>query len=698
MKLPQMSDRSIMRPKVQTKWGGINHNKNAGGGEIYDMENMSSREYPLIAPRDTRRIKAELEDRGNGIGAEDALWWIDGDTFYYDGVAKGTVGTSTHPYSQNTPYQFAVMHNRVLIWPTKQYYDIAADVFGSFEYDTKTHVLPISVPRSSEWGTVPYDTLERGPGQDYAWPFNPGDQVMLRTINPLPRVGVPITIAYTVVEVNNNIGDDFTGYRHYLTLDCNVYERFPYQQLLVVRTSTYPYGLPAGEYWLEKLPVLMCKRELYISDLWGVQITEPIPPNSVLRFNGWGQYDNRLMVISEDGVQQTYTVYPIDSPGDEDNHLSGFQTQTGGETYGADDLQPAERGFEYAELVIPDLDYICECDNRLWGCKGDTIYASALGDPTRFYEFAGLSTDSWTSDTTGAGDFTGCVVYRGKPVFFKPNAIYKIQGDAPSNFYWTVTSHFGVKEGCAGSIAIADDTVFYLSNAGICAYQGGRPVVISEALGANTRWSDAIGGSDGLRYYVSMTEKTYENEASFHLFVYDTRYGAWWKQDTRSPRARGFAFCNDALYMLTDRWNSHDPAQVRPSRVYRMEGLELATEPEGDIPWKVEFGDETRFYETTDSGSENKKGLLRLQLRCEITDTLRVYVSYDGGAWEQAAELRISTSGNKKQSYNIPLILRRCDYYRLKIEGTGDAVIYSIAEVKYSGSNLQSGKLYSQGG
>ena len=30
--------------------------------------------------------------------------------------------------------------------------------------------------------------------------------------------------------------------------------------------------------------------------------------------------------------------------------------------------------------TVPELDYICENENRLWGCKGDTIYASKLGD------------------------------------------------------------------------------------------------------------------------------------------------------------------------------------------------------------------------------------------------------------------------------------------------------------------------------
>ena len=32
---------------------------------------------------------------------------------------------------------------------------------------------------------------------------------------------------------------------------------------------------------------------------------------------------------------------------------------------------------------MPELDFICENENRLWGCKGDTVYASKLGDPVQ---------------------------------------------------------------------------------------------------------------------------------------------------------------------------------------------------------------------------------------------------------------------------------------------------------------------------
>ena len=58
---------------------------------------------------------------------------------------------------------------------------------------------------------------------------------------------------------------------------------------------------------------------------------------------------------------------------------------------------------------VPDLDYICECENRLWGCSSadKTIYASALGMPEIFYDYRGVSTDSYAVAVGSAGEFTG---------------------------------------------------------------------------------------------------------------------------------------------------------------------------------------------------------------------------------------------------------------------------------------------------
>ena len=48
------------------------------------------------------------------------------------------------------------------------------------------------------------------------------------------------------------------------------------------------------------------------------------------------------------------------------------------------------------ERTVPDMDYITESENRLWGCSSANheIYACKLGDPFNWNCFEGISTDS----------------------------------------------------------------------------------------------------------------------------------------------------------------------------------------------------------------------------------------------------------------------------------------------------------------
>ena len=62
---------------------------------------------------------------------------------------------------------------------------------------------------------------------------------------------------------------------------------------------------------------------------------------------------------------------------------------------------------------IPDLDYVMESNNRLWGCRSEdnTIYASKLGDPLNWNYFQSLANDSYALDVGSDGEFTGCAAY-----------------------------------------------------------------------------------------------------------------------------------------------------------------------------------------------------------------------------------------------------------------------------------------------
>ena len=320
------------------------------------------------------------------------------------------------------------------------------------------------------------------------------------------------------------------------------------------------------------------------------------------------------------------------------------------------------------ERTMPDLDFICENENRLWGCKGDTIYASKLGDPTNWNVYDGLSTDSYAVNVGSAGDFTACTSYLGYPVFFKEEIIYKVFGDKPSNFQVMSSASLGVERGSAKSIAIAGETLYYNSRAGIMAYSGGIPSPMGAAFGT-VRYKDAVGGSDGRKYYVSMKN----DQGRYTIFAYDTWTNLWHKEDYKEVINYGW---NEELYFLDadgNLWLSGNTREVPDG-----------AEKEAPVNSIVEFGDFTE-------SDANKKGTAKLQLRIEVDadSEVQVQMMFDtDGEW-----VPVSTLVTKvKRSYYLPIIPRRSDHFKIRLVGVGGWRLYSLVRENYSGSELRSTK------
>ena len=309
---------------------------------------------------------------------------------------------------------------------------------------------------------------------------------------------------------------------------------------------------------------------------------------------------------------------------------------------------------------MPDMDFICTNENRLWGCKGDTIYSSKLGDPFNWNVFDGISTDSYAVDVGSAGDFTACFSYLGYPCFFKEDHIYKVYGSRPANYQVMGSASMGVQKGCHKSLAIAGEVLFYLSRSGVVAYSGGIPQNISSAFGS-VRYVDGVGGSDGIKYYTFLTDTTGESA----VFVYDTRVNLWHKED-KTPW-HGSAW-DGGMYVLKEDglWlYSNEPS---------------VGEIEDPIESFIEFGD---FVE----GDPNKKGTAKLQVRAELDAgaSLNIEIMYDSdGVWTPVSTLLTP----KKRSYYLPIIPHRCDHFRLRFTGYGKWTLYSLVRESYSGSEL----------
>lgn len=325
---------------------------------------------------------------------------------------------------------------------------------------------------------------------------------------------------------------------------------------------------------------------------------------------------------------------------------------------------------------IPDFDFICVNENRCWGCKGDTIRASKLGDPTNWDVFDGVATDSYAVDAGSEGEFTACCAYLGYPVFFKEEHIYKVYGSRPSNYQLMGSATMGVKEGSHKTLAIAGETLYYLSRAGIVAYAGGVPENIGKAFGTD-RFSGGAGGSDGLKYHVVMKHEGVSPDEYEH-FVWDTRRAMWHREDT--VQAVQFAFSDGELWML--------------GADGKLRGIGLAEAPAGstaetNMPSFVETNDFTE-------GDPNRKGTAKIQIRGELGTgaTLTVKIKFDSGrpgspsdtqgGWETVKTLTATV----KRSWYLPIIPRRSDHFRLRFEGVGEWRIYSLVRENYSGSEI----------
>lgn len=319
---------------------------------------------------------------------------------------------------------------------------------------------------------------------------------------------------------------------------------------------------------------------------------------------------------------------------------------------------------------MPNMDFIIESENRLWGCRYgialngqmvNEIYACKLGDFKNWNCFAGISTDSYAATVGTDGQFTGAITHLGYPLFFKEGCIHKVYGNYPANYQIQTTTCRGVQKGCSKSLAIVNEVLYYKSRSAVCAYDGSLPVEISSALG-DEAYHDAVAGSLGNKYYISMSDAN----DTWHLFVYDTKRGMWHRED--NTQVADFCNCRGDLYFID--YADNQIKTVRGTGV-----LETA-----DIAWMAETG-------VIGTDSPDKKYISRLDVRMSLKVGTRVYfyIEYDStGKWEHL----FTMTGMTLQSFTVPIRPKRCDHMRIRIEGNGEAKIYSIAKTIEQGSEL----------
>lgn len=323
----------------------------------------------------------------------------------------------------------------------------------------------------------------------------------------------------------------------------------------------------------------------------------------------------------------------------------------------------------HVDMTMPEMDYVCESNNRLWGCKYglvngqvvNEIYASKLGDFKNWKNYMGLSTDSYAVSVGSDGSFTGCVNYLGYPIFFKEGMIHKIYGTAPSNYQVQNTVARGVQKGSWRSLTVIDEVLYYKSPVDIVRYDGSLPQKISDALGDH-QYKDAVFGNVHGKLYTRMTENVTE-----YTFVYDPRLGTWQRQVIPT-----------AIYFCDDETGVGGMIDITGA-AYALTEDSL----EESIDWELVTGRINYGYRMADRANMR---LLKCELRMRIEHLsyVKVYAEYDdSGVLERAKEFRCG----KLNTYILPIFIHKCDHVRLYIKGHGKVSLFGINKIYTQGAS-----------
>ena len=156
-----------------------------------------------------------------------------------------------------------------------------------------------------------------------------------------------------------------------------------------------------------------------------------------------------------------------------------------------------------------------------------------------------------------------------------------------------------------------------------------------------------------------------DGSGEYHLFVFDVTKGLWHKED--NTRIDVFCSCRNELYYI-----EHGKSGIRTM-------FGSGTKDKGKIRWMAETG-------TISVDNPDMKYISNLNVRMslDLGATVSFFIQYDSmGEWHHVCT-HTSTS---LRSFSMPITPHRCDHFRMRMEGVGDAKIFSITKTIEQGSD-----------
>lgn len=620
-----------------TAFGGYDHNTVIDEASFYDMQNMTSDEYPLAAAREKRKYPAlDLGENTEilGTAGKENLFIVYKTNSkihiceYNPVTETKSLDTEVCDYVAEGRRQIIEMGANIIIFPEKYLINTVEIENNSF---SEIKPLELSVEYT---GTIAFKDIS-------------GNTLSVKSVGSTPPEIKNETDTETSESTRTSQGIVFAG-KNITT---------------IVKPAKYSNGtsVATSDIWVDTSgndPV--CKKYSQQAKMWAtvqpylcLTITDnPLEEGDAVEIGG-------ISEVSAIKVIEKQKYYVIAKKKDDEIYLPiTINSAAGSSTYTLT-----------LERTLPLMDFVTESQNRLWGCRygddgdGETIneiFASKLGDPCNFHFFANTSIDSYYVSLGSDGPFTGAFTYQNNPVFAKQDCLHRIYGNYPSNYQVANLQCYGIKQGCEDSAYVLNDIAYYYSPVGMVAYSGQLPTSIARFFGGQV-FKDVITGGTGNKLYCSMTDESNNK----HLFVFDDSKAVWHREDNLNVKC--FSEINHEL-IATD---SND-------NLISLGGI-YGTTSEGAVQWSFTTGD--IGYTTP-----NHKRIVRMILRCitEISTRARAEIQYDNdGNWHNVGEIR---PNGRMKSYSLPIIPHRCDHFMIRISGSGKFELQSVAKFTSEGS------------
>ncbi len=583
MKLPNILQTRKYKREI-SNFGGLNTTNNYYEGEIKECSGISHRNFPFLT-QPFSLVNDGFYKSPQGIAFSEKECIADGGVFYYGGEKVGNVAPGDK--------EIVVMGNMILIFPDKLCYNTETKVFESLEAEyifedttVSFSTNSISVPKEKWITEICEEELEFYEDEKLSVyssaEISGADIVLGKYENVFASEILPGTI----------IRDRCTNLQYRKILSSVKGEDEKY----TVRTQLYT--------------VRNEHKNAFLS----------IRKGDGIEISGCeNEANNKILVVKD--VEEAKLVF--------ENEALSEATETVKITI---------------KRKIPDFSCVCVHNNRLWGCEGNTIYGSKLGDPYNFFVYKMLSTDSYSVSANSREAFNACVSYGNYCIFFKSDSVFKLYGDKPSNFQLVESIGRGIEAHGKNSIVNIGSEIFYSGIGGVYSFYGGLPNLISGKI-ENVKMENSCGGTDGKMYYLAC-----DTPDGRKLFVYDIKKSLW--SVYGNTKIKRFSYHNGILYAIDENGLYHFSDE----------------EALGD-EWFVIFHP---FRE----GYHLKKKYTKMWVAAELFENawIKAEIKRDNGAWEQIM-LRY---GKNKEHITIPIGVGKCHEITLRISGRGKSNILSI--------------------